>query len=125
MLVCILMLVCCCCCCCFCLVWRKRRRKALRKAKERLPKDISAIQHVRDEEAQLWWDKASIHGAEPGKFDPSADTAHSIAVAAAARAASKVAEMEAAARAAAATLAVAPVLAAALKVSEESQNPDH
>jgi hypothetical protein len=71
--VCIPLLVCCCCCC---LVWRKRRRKALRKAKQRaLQKDISALQHVLDEEAQLWWDKEPIHGAEPGKFDPSADRA--------------------------------------------------
>ena len=74
--VCIPLLVCCCCCCFFCLVWRKRRRKAWREAKERsLQKEISAIQHMRDEEAQLWWDKEPIHGTEPGKFDPSADTA--------------------------------------------------
>ena len=74
--VCIPLLVCCCCCFFFCLVRRKRRRKALRRAKQRaLLKDFSAILHVRDEEAQLWWDKEPIHGAEPGKFDPSADTA--------------------------------------------------
>jgi len=74
--VCIPLLVCCCCCFFFCLVRRKRRRKALRRAKQRaLQKDFSAILHVRDEEAQLWWDKEPIHAAEPGKFDPSADTA--------------------------------------------------
>eukprot|EP00964_Phaeocystis_antarctica_P098627 scaffold64620_cov35-Phaeocystis_antarctica.AAC.1 len=86
-----------------------------------LQKDVAAVQHLRDEEAQLWWEKEAVPGTgfdplSTDELDPlSVETAHSEAVVAAARAAATVAVMEAAARAAAATLAAAPVLAAARK----------